>query len=57
MQREGALSGGAEEETAAGHQEDQHLHRDLPRVLRTLRDHQVSLTGGTGALGDKAGPA
>lgn len=37
------MSGGAEAEATACHQKDQHLHRDLPRVLCSLRDYQVSL--------------
>lgn len=45
VQCAGTLPGGTEEEKAACHQEDQHLPRDLPCVLRTLRDHQVSLPG------------
>lgn len=46
VQCAGTLSRGTEEAAAARHQENQHLHRDLPRVLCTLRHHQVSLTGG-----------
>ena len=57
VQCAGTLSGGAEEATAARHQEDQHLHRDLPRVLCALRDYQVSLTCGPLALEGKAASA
>lgn len=52
----GTLSGGAEKEAAAGYQEDQHLHRDLPRMLCTLCDHQVSPTSGTWVWEGKSGP-
>ncbi|XP_029403414.1 G-protein coupled receptor 26 isoform X2 [Mus pahari] len=43
-QCEGTVSGGTEAKATACHQEDQHLHRDLPCVLCTLCDYQA---GGT----------
>lgn len=51
VQCAGTLSGGAEEAAAASQQEDQHLHRHLPRMLCALRDHQVSLAGAPRAWG------
>lgn len=51
-QRAGALSRGAKEAEAAGHEENQHLHWYFHTLLCTLCDHKVSVSlhPGKGAL-------
>lgn len=42
LQRSTALPGGAEAAAAASHHQDQHLHRHLHALLRSLCHHKVS---------------